>query len=75
MITQEGAADRRQIETLCEDLNGRAETAKQEQALLGQLVDVTARTRPNRSRQYSAILQQVSTHYQRLRDLIIRYCS
>lgn len=67
--------DQRQVETLCEDLNERAETAQQEQILLGQLVDVTARTRPYRSRQYRMMLEQVGTHYRRLRELIVRYCT
>jgi hypothetical protein len=68
-------ADQRQVETLCEDLNERAETAQQEQVLLEQLVDVTARTRPYRSRQYRMLLERVGTQYRRLRELIIRYCT
>jgi hypothetical protein len=75
MAAAKGDADQLQVEVLCEDLNERAETAQQEQVLLGQLVEVTARTRPHRSRQYRALLQQVGAQYRRLRELIIRYCT
>ncbi len=75
MATLEGDTDQRQIETLCDDLNDRAETARNEQVLLGQLVEATAQTRPYRARQYREMLEQVRERYQRLRALIIRYCS
>jgi len=75
MAVLESDTDRRQIETLCDDLNDRAETARNEQVLLGQLAEATAQTRPYRSRQYHAMLEQVRERYQRLRALIIRYCS
>lgn len=75
MAALEGDADQRQVETLCDDLNDRAETARNEQVLLGQLVEATAPTRPYRARQYRAMLEQVRERYQRLRALIIRYCS
>ncbi len=75
MAVLESDTDRRQVETLCDDLNDRAETARNEQVLLGQLVEATAPTRPYRARQYRAMLEQTRERYQRLRALIIRYCS
>ena len=75
MATLEGDTDQRQVETLCDDLNDRAETARNEQVLLGQLVEATAPTRPYRSRQYRAMQDHVRERYQRLRELITRYCS
>ena len=75
MPVLEGDADQRQVETLCDDLSVRAETAREEQVLLGQLVDTTTQTRPYQARQYRAMLDQVGARYRRLRELIIRYCS
>jgi hypothetical protein len=75
MAALEGDADQRQVETLCDDLAERAETAREEQVLLGQLAEVTERTRPYQSRQYRAMLEQVRMRYQRVRELIVRYCS
>ena len=75
MAALEGDADQRQVETLCDDLSERAATAEAERALLGQLVEVTARARPHRSRQYSMLRDQVTVQYRRLRELIIRYCT
>jgi FtsZ-binding cell division protein ZapB len=67
-------ADRQQIDTLCDDLQARAETVRAEQALLDHLVQTTARTRPHRSRQYQVLRDQAQSHFQRLRALIVRYC-
>ena len=69
-----GEADYQQITSLCDDLSERIDTARQEQALLGQLVTATARTRPFRSRHYYAILDQVRARYRILHDLLLRYC-
>ena len=67
-------ADVQQIESLCDDLNDRVDTARQEQALLGQLVTSTERTRPFRSRQYRVILDRVQERYHRLYQLLLQYC-
>ncbi len=69
-----GDADRRQIETLCDDLAARIETVQEEQALLGQLVAATAPVRPNRARQYRSLLDEAHERYQRLLDLVVHYC-
>lgn len=69
-----GDADRRQIETLCDDLSARMDTVQAEQTLLGQLVATTSRVRPNRARQYQALLDEAHLRYRRLRDLVIDYC-
>ena len=69
-----GEADERQVETLCDDLGVRVETAQQEQALLGQLVEATERTRPHRARQYRVLLEGARVRTQTLLDVFIRYC-
>ena len=69
-----GDADLQQIDSLCDDLSDRADTARTEQVLLGQLIESTARTRPFRSRQYRALLQDCRERYRKLRELIARYC-
>lgn len=69
-----GDADLFQIDRLCDDLSTRVETAREEQVLLGQLVTTTANTRPYRARQYRLLLNEVSTRYRRLVDLMLRYC-
>ncbi len=66
--------DRQQIDTLCDDLGARVDTIHQEQVLLGQLVAVTASTRPARSRHYRTMLDHVRTRYDALQDLLARYC-
>lgn len=69
-----GDADARQVERLCEDLSERVETAREEQVLLGQLVRTNETRRPYRSRQYRVLLTKAQERYQRLRDLVVRYC-
>lgn len=69
-----GDADLQQIDNLCDELSVRAETVRDEQALLGRLVDRTARTRPYMARQYEAMLHQVRERYRRLHELILRFC-
>ena len=69
-----GEGDSEQIESLCDNLSDRVDTARQEQALLGQLVMSTARTRPFRSRQYRAMLDRVQERYHKLYSLLIQYC-
>jgi hypothetical protein len=66
--------DRRQVADLCDDLQARVETARTEEALLDNLVDATVRTHPYRSRQYRSFLATVQARYQKLRDVIGRYC-
>ena len=69
-----GDADTRQVENLCDDLSERVESAREEQVLLGQLVRANKQTRPYRSRQYRVLLGKAQERYQRLRDLVVRYC-
>ena len=66
--------DRRQVADLCDDLQARVETARTEEALLEHLANATARTHPYRSRQYRSFLATVQARYQKLRDVIGRYC-
>ena len=67
-------ADLEQIGVLCDNLSERVESAREEQALLAQLVATTARVRPFRSRQYRALLDGARERYRRLHNLLIRYC-
>ncbi len=69
-----GMGDPGQIKTLCDELNSRVETVREEQALLEQLVAVNARTRPYRARQYRLLLDEAGARVRRFLDLIIRYC-
>jgi hypothetical protein len=69
-----GDADAQQVESLCDNLSERVETAREEQALLGQLVSTNEQTRPYRSRQYRVLLGKAQERYQRLRELVVRYC-
>ncbi len=69
-----GDADAQQVENLCDDLSERVETVREEQVLLGQLVRTNEQVRPYRSRQYRVLLGKAQERYQRLRDLVVRYC-
>ena len=63
-----------QIETLCDELNSRAEIVRKEQALLEQLVAVNAHSRPYRARQYRLLLDEAGARARRFLNLITRYC-
>ena len=69
-----GNADAQQVETLCDDLGERVETAKQEQVLLGELVKSTERTRPHRARQYRVMYEAARVRTRRLIDVFIAFC-
>lgn len=69
-----GDADAQQIESLCDDLSERVKTAHEEQVLLGQLVRANEQARPYRSRQYHILLGKAQERYQRLCELVVRYC-
>ncbi len=63
-----------QVTQLCDDLNLRAQTARQEEELLGDLVRLNGPTRRFRSRQYQALLEDVSARLRAFQRLIDRYC-
>ena len=76
MSTQNECADdvRRQVATLCDNLQARADTLHAEESMLAGLVSATERTRPFRSRQYQSLLTATQERYRRLRAVIRRYC-
>ena len=69
-----GDADTEQVGCLCENLIERIASAREEEALLGQLVASTEKIRPFRSRQYRDLLDAARERYRRLSELLARYC-
>lgn len=67
-------ADRQQVATLCDALDARTASAQGEAALLTQLVRMTEDVRPTQSRHYQALLEASRLNYQRMRDVVSRFC-
>ena len=67
-------ADAQQAQTLCDDLDVRAQTMEREQEILTQLVSTNELRRPYHATRYRIMLNDLHTRFTQLRSVIARYC-
>lgn len=68
------APDQQQVGSLCDDLARRMEIVQSEEVILTDLIGLTAPVRPYQASQYRRMLDDVRQRYQRLTELIRRFC-